>query len=224
MFVIIVGGGRTGSHLASLLLQQGHEVRLIDHRPDILATLHREIPTEVIFEGDGTDPQTLEAAGIRRAQVLAAVTADDADNLVAASLARFQYSVRRIIGRINNPKNAWLFSPDFGVDVPLNNADIMAKLIEEEMSIGDMMIMLKIRRGKYSLVEEKIAPGAKAIGIPIKDLPLPEHCIISGILRAGEMVLPRGITRLEEGDEVLALVDEPAREELARLLGRPGET
>jgi len=158
MFVIIVGGGRTGSHLASLLLMQGHEVRLIDNRPEILTTLHREIPTEVIFEGDGTDPQTLEAAGIQRAQVVAATTADDADNLVVASLARHQYGVRRTIGRINNPKNAWLFSKDFGVDVALNNADIMAKLIEEEMSIGDMMIMLKIRRGKYELVEEKIAP------------------------------------------------------------------
>ncbi len=223
MFVIIVGGGRTGSHLASLLLMQGHEVRLIDNRPEILTTLHREIPTEVIFEGDGTDPQTLEAAGIQRAQVVAATTADDADNLVVASLARHQYGVRRIIGRINNPKNAWLFTPDFGVDVALNNADIMAKLIEEEMSIGDMMIMLKIRRGKYELVEEKIAPDAKAIGVAIKDLPLPQNCIISGILRAGEMVLPRGITRLEEGDEVLALVDEPAREELAKLLGRPGD-
>ena len=223
MFVIIVGGGRTGSHLASLLLMQGHEVRLIDNRPEILTTLHREIPTEVIFEGDGTDPQTLEAAGIQRAQVVAATTADDADNLVVASLARHQYGVRRTIGRINNPKNAWLFSKDFGVDVALNNADIMAKLIEEEMSIGDMMIMLKIRRGKYELVEEKIAPDAKAIGVAIKDLPLPEHCIISGIIRRGEMVLPRGITTLEEGDEILALVDEPAREELARLLGRPGE-
>jgi len=223
MFVLIVGGGRTGSHLASLLLLQGHEVRLIEHRPDILTTLHREIPTEVIFEGDGTDPQTLEAAGIEQAQVVAAVTAEDADNLVVTSLARFQYGVRRIIGRINNPKNAWLFTKDFGVDVALNSADIMAKLIEEEMSIGDMMIMLKIRRGKYSLVEEKIAPGAKAIGVAIKDLPLSEHCIISGILRGGEMVLPRGVTVLEEGDEILALVDEPARVELARLLGRPGE-
>jgi len=223
MLVIIVGGGRTGSHLASLLLMQGHEVRLIDNRPEILTTLHREIPTEVIFEGDGTDPQTLEAAGIQRAQVVAATTADDADNLVVASLARHQYGVRRTIGRINNPKNAWLFSKDFGVDVALNNADIMAKLIEEEMSIGDMMIMLKIRRGKYELVEEKIAPDAKAIGVAIKDLRLPEHCIISGIIRRGEMVLPRGITTLEEGDEILALVDEPAREELARLLGRPGE-
>lgn len=221
MFVMIVGGGRTGSHLASLLLMQGHEVRLVEHRPNILTTLHREIPTEVIFEGDGTDPDTLEAAGIKRAQVLAAVTADDADNLVVASLARHQYGVRRIIGRINNPKNAWLFSTDFGVDVAVNNADVMAKLIEEEMSIGDMMTMLKIRRGKYSLVEEKIAPGARAIGIAIKDLPMPDHCIISGILRHGEMVLPRGVTVLEEGDEVLALVDDTSREALAKLLGRP---
>jgi trk system potassium uptake protein TrkA len=193
----------------------------VEWRPDTLSNLHRELPTEVIFEGDGTDPQTLEAAEIQRAQVLAAVTAEDADNLVVTSLARFQYGVRRIIGRINNPRNAWLFTPDFGVDVALNNADIMARLIEEEMSIGDMMIMLKLRRGKYLIVEEKIAPGARAIGQAIKDLPLPEHCIISGILRHGEMVLPRGMTVLEEGDEILALVDDEARNGLARLLGRP---
>ncbi len=223
MFVLIVGGGRTGSHLASLLLGQGHEVRLVEHRAEILSTLHRELPTEVIFEGEGTDPQTLEAAGIHRAQVLAAVYADDADNLIAAALGRFQYGVRRTIGRINNPRNAWLFTPDFGVDVALNNADIMAKLIEEEMSIGDMMTMLKVRRGQYSIVEEKIAPGAKAVGVAIKDLPLPEHCIISGILRHGEMVLPRGLTVLEEGDEILALVDDEARDGLARLLDRPNE-
>ena len=223
MFVLIVGGGRTGSHLTSLLLTQGHEVRLIEHRASILTTLHREIPTEVIFEGEGTDPEVLEAAGIRRAQVLAAVTADDADNLVVTSLAHFEYGVRRTIGRINNPKNAWLFSAEFGVDVAVNNADVMAKLIEEEMSIGDMMTMLKIRRGKYSLVEEKLAPGAKAIGAEIKDLPLPEHCTISAILRQGEMVLPRGVTVLEEGDEILALVDDTSRAELAKLLGRPSE-
>lgn len=223
MFVLIVGGGRTGSHLASLLLDLGHEVRLVEHRPEILHTLHRELPTEVVFEGDGAEPQTLEAAGVKRAQVLAAVTADDADNLVVASLARHEFGVRRVIGRINNPKNAWLFSPDFGVDVALNNADIMAKLIEEEMSLGDMVTMLKLRRGEYSLVEEKIYPGARAVGQTIKDLPLPKNCVISGILRHGELVLPRGITVLEEGDEILALVDESARTGLARLLGRPAE-
>ena len=224
MFVIIAGGGRTGSHLASLLLAQGHEVRLIEHRLDILVGLHRELPTEVVFDGDPTDPKTLLAAGIERAAVLAAVTNSDEDNLVITSLARNRFNVRRTIGRVNNPRNSWLFTPEFGVDVSLNQADVMAKLIEEEMSLGDMMTLLKLRRGNYSLVEEKIYQGAQAVGKAIKELPLSEHSIISGILRHGEMLLPHGATVLEAGDEVLALVDEDGRERLARLLGRPENT
>ena len=192
MFVIIAGGGRTGSHLASLLIAQGHEVRLIEHRLDILVGLHRELPTEVVFEGDPTDPKTLLAAGIERAAVLAAVTNSDEDNLVISSLARNRFNVRRTIGRVNSPRNSWLFTPEFGVDVSLNQADVMAKLIEEEMSLGDMMTLLKLRRGNYSLVEEKIYQGAQAVGKAIKELPLSEHSIISGILRHGEMLLPRG--------------------------------
>jgi trk system potassium uptake protein TrkA len=223
MFVIIVGGGRTGSHLAELLVQEGHAVKVIDDRPEILERLRQEMPAEAVVAGDGSDPNVLEAVGVKRAQVLAAVTAEDEANLVATSLARFEFNVPRVIARVNDPKNAWMFTAEMGVDVALNNADILAKLIAEEMSLGDMMIMLKIRRGKYSLVEEKIYPGAHAVGQTIKDLPLPPNCIISGILRYGEMVLPRGITVLEEGDEILALVDEPARLELARLLGRPTE-
>jgi trk system potassium uptake protein TrkA len=183
--------------------------------------LHRELPTEVVFEGDPTDPNTLLAAGIERAGVLAAVTNSDEDNLVITSLARNRFNVRRTIGRVNSPRNSWLFTPEFGVDVSLNQADVMAKLIEEEMSLGDMMTLLKLRRGNYSLVEEKIYQGAQAVGRAIKDLPLTEHSIISGILRHGEMILPRGTTVLEAGDEVLALVDDEGRERLARLLGRP---
>lgn len=224
LFVVIVGGGRTGSQLASLLLAEGYRVRLVEHRGPQLDALHRELPTEVILEGDGTDPATLEAAGVRQAQVLAAVTADDADNLVIGSLARHEFGVRRVIGRVNNPRNAWLFSPEFGIDVALNQADVMAKLIQEEMSLGDMMTMLKLRRGKYSLVEEKIYPGARAAGVAIKDLLLPPNCVISGIIRKGEIILPRGVTTLEEGDEVLALVDDKARAALAALLGRPEES
>ena len=221
MYVIIIGGGRTGSHLASLLHAQGHEVRLIEDRLEVLANAHHELPTEIIYEGDGTDPQVLEAVEVQRANVVAAVSADDADNLVAASLARHQYRVGRVIGRVNNPRNAWLFTPEFGVDVALNQADIMSRLIEEEMSLGDMMTMLKIRRGKYSIVEEKIDTGAPAIGMAIKDMQLSANCVISGIIRHGEIVLPRGTTTLEEDDEVLALVDEKSREELARILTRP---
>ena len=221
MLVIVVGGGRTGSHLAALLHSQGHQVSLVEHRKPTLARLHRELPTEIIVEGEGTDPQTLESVGIKEAQVVAAVTDNDADNLVTASLARYHFNVKRVIARVNNPKNAWLFTKEMGVDVALNHADLMAKLIEEEMSLGDMMILSKLRRGKYTLVEEKIYPGAKAIGVTIKDLPLPPNCVISGILRGSEMIMPRGVTMLEAGDEIIAMVDDDAANELARLLGRP---
>ncbi len=221
MLVLVIGGGRTGSHLTSLLLTQGHKVRVIEHRPDALANIHAELPSEVVFEGEGSDPQVLEAAGIQQAQVLAAVTSDDAENLVICALARQVYGVRRIIARINNPMHAWLFTREMGVDVALNQADLMARMIEEEMSLGDMMTLLKLHRGKYSLVEEKIFHGAKAVGVSIKDLKLPPNCTLSGILRHGEMILPRGDTVLQAQDEVLALVDDAAAEELARLLGRP---
>ena len=223
MFVIIVGGGKVGSHLAQLLLKEDHQIKIIDDRPDVLEKLREELPDEMIVAGDGSSPSVLESAGVRRAKVLAAVTGEDEANLVISTLARFEFNVPRVIARVNNPKNEWMFTKEMGVDVALNQAGILGKLIAEEMSLGDMMTMLKLRRGKYSLVEEKIYPGAKAIGVAIKDLSLPKNCTISGILRGNEMILPRGVTTLEAGDEILALVDDEAATELSRLLGRPME-
>ena len=221
MFVIVVGGGNTGSQLAKFLLDAGHTVRVIDERPGILEKLIKELPEGIIIDGDGSSPTVLERAEIHKAQVLAAVTGSDETNLVITSLGKFEFNVPRVIARINNSKNAWLFTPEMGVDVSLNQAEILARLSAEEMSLGDMMTMLKIRRGQYSIVEEKIFPGAKAVGTAIKDLGLPDNCTISGILRDGKMILPRGTTMLEAGDEVLAMVDDNARQVLARLLGRP---
>jgi trk system potassium uptake protein len=221
MFVLIAGGGRTGTQLASLLTQLGHEVCLIEHREEILTRLHRELPTEVIFVGHPNDMEVLERAGIERAQVVVACTSKDEDNLVFCFLARQQYQVPRIIARINNPRNAWLFDEKFHVDVALNQADIFASMIEEEMSLGDMMTLLKIRRGEYSLVEEKIPEGAKAIGVAIKDLALPEECVIAAIIRNGKVILPRGITTMEKGDEVLAITDRRGAEQLSQLFAPP---
>lgn len=221
MFVIVVGGGNTGSQLAKFLLEAGHTVRVIDERPAVLEKLATEIPQEMIIDGDGSSPTVLEKAGIQKAQVLTAVTGSDETNLVITSLGKFEFSVPRVIARINNSKNAWLFTAEMGVDVALNQAEILAKLTAEEMSIGDMMTILKIRRGEYSIVEEKIAPNAPASGRALKDIPFPHNCVISGIIRHGKIVMPRGTTVLEEGDEILALVDDSARTQLEKILGRP---
>jgi len=217
MFVLIAGGGRTGSQLAALLVAQNHQVHLMEHRRDILERLHRELPTEAIYEGMATDPQVLETAGIQHAQVLAACLPDDADNLSLCFVARTRYQVQRTIAQINDPRNAWLFDDKFCVDVALNQSEILARLIEEEMSLGDMVTLLKLRRGQFSLVEEKIPPGAKAVGIAIKDLALPDQCVIAAIIRKGKMVVPRGLTTLEAGDEVMAITDRQGAAQLAAL-------
>jgi trk system potassium uptake protein TrkA len=221
MFVFIAGGGRTAAQLAVRLLAQKHQVRILEHRRDVLAHLHRELPTEAIYEGDISDPQSLEQAGIGRAQVLAACTPQDADNLVLCFLARTRWHVPRTIAQINNPRDAWLFSETFHVDVALNQSEILARLIEEEMSLGDMMTLLKLRRGQYSVVEEKIPAGARAVGLAIQDLGLPDECVIAAIIRKGKMILPRGITELEQDDEVLAITDRGGADYLAGLFAGP---
>ena len=220
MFVLIVGGGKVGSHLASLLMEGGHTIRVIEPRPDVLSKLHRELPAEVIHPGDGTDPARLEQSGIRKANVLAAVTGSDEANLVVTTLARFEFGVPRVIARVNNPRNAWLFTRDMGVDVALNQADLMVKMIAEEMSLGDMMTLLKLRRGEVELVEEKIAQTAIASGKMIRDVNWPPDCTIAAIIRKGAVITPRGDTVLQALDEVLAIVRAAQREALAALLGR----
>jgi len=218
MYVFIVGGGRTGAQLASLLLSENYKVRLLEHRPDILAHLHQELPTESIYEGSYTDPNALEAAGIRQAHAIAACTNDDATNLSVCFIARQMFGVPRTIARINNPRNAWLFNETFHVDVALNQANLLAHLIQEEMSLGDMMTLLKIRRGRYSLVEEKVEKGARAIGVPLKELGLPQDCIIAAIIRDGEVTLPRGTTVFQEWDEVLSITTPEGAKQLAEML------
>ncbi len=221
MFVVIAGGGRTATYLATLLLTQNHQVRLIEHRQEVLARLHRELPTEVIYEGNAVDPPVLLQAGIRQAHVLAACTSSDVDNLVLCYFGRTRYQVPRTIARINNPRNAWLFDQKFHVDVALNQAEILATLIEEEMALDNMTILLRLRRGRYSLVQEEIHDGAPAVGVAIKDLPLPPNSVIAAIIRQDQVLIPRGITQFQAGDEVLAIVDREAAEDLAHLFGPP---
>ncbi len=221
MHVVIVGGGNTGSHLAKILLDGSHSVAIIEERPVLLEKLKQELPEKVIIPGDGSSPAVLERANIQKANVLAAVTGSDETNLVITSLARFEFNVPRIIARVNNPKNAWLFTPEMGVDVSLNQANILAHLVAEEMSLGDMMTLLKLKRGEYSLVEEKVYPTAPAANKALKEIKLPGECTIVAIIRNHQLIIPHGSTQIEPLDEVLALVHEKSLAEFSILLSPP---
>jgi trk system potassium uptake protein TrkA len=220
--VLIAGGGRTASELATILVAQGHGVQLVENRQDVLGYLHREVPSEAIYEGYPGDIDVLSSAGITRASVLVACMPKDQDNLALCFVARERFRVPRIIACINQPANDWLYGKEiFHVDVALNQAEILAALIEEEMSLGQMMTLLKIRGGRYSLVDETLPEGAMAVGSALSELALPPEAVIAAILRRGEMVIPRGSVRLQAGDEVLAIASPDAAEELARLLSAP---
>jgi len=217
--VIIVGGGKEGTYLASLLLTRGYLVKVIEVRRDELPRLQQVLPKNTVIMGSGTDPGVLEDAGIRQADVVAAVTGADEVNLVVTSLARFEFHVPRTIARVNNPKNVWMFTAEMGVDVALNQADLMAPLIAEEMSLGEMMTLLTLGKGRYSLVEEKVHPMAMAAGKAIRDLHVPEDCVLVAVIRQGELVVPRGNTVLQADDMVIALAHTSHVSPLHAILG-----
>jgi trk/ktr system potassium uptake protein len=132
MKVVIVGGGKVGTSLALLLLKKGYTVKVIEAERERISRLQQELPTNVVTSGNGTDPVVLEAAGILGVDVVAATTGQDETNLVVTNLARFAFNVPRVVARVNNPKNAWMFTPMMGVDVAVNQADVMASLIAKE--------------------------------------------------------------------------------------------
>lgn len=130
--IIIVGGGKVGTSLALLLLEKGYAVKVIEAERERISRLQQDLPADVVALGNGTDPVVLEAAGISGVDVVAATTGQDETNLVVTNLARFVFNVPRVVARVNNPKNAWMFTPVMGVDVAVNQADIMARLIAKE--------------------------------------------------------------------------------------------
>lgn len=219
MKVIIVGGGQVGDYLASLLLERGHEIRIIDQRDSRIPVLKRDLPEECVIHGNGADPKVLEAAGIENADVVAAVTGADETNLVIATLAKMEYGVRRVIGRVNNPRNAWLFNATMGVDAAINQADLLSHLVAEEMSMGDMMTLLKLSGGQYSLVERIVDPASRVVGKALREIKLPVECVLVAILRESELLLPRGDTVLMANDMVLAMAHATYLPTLADTLG-----
>ncbi len=204
MLAVIVGGGRGGSYLAQDLQAQGYQVKVVDRRPDVVAKLRQEIEGEVIC-GDGCSPQVLDQVGTSQAALVVAMAHDDEDNLVICRLAKHQFKVPRVITRVNNPRNEWLYTKAWGVDVAISQVHMTAKVIEEEIGLGELVTLLKLNRGEAALVEMRLPEGAPALGKAIRDLSLPTDTVIVSIIRDGKLVIPRGDTNLQAGDEVLAV-------------------
>lgn len=219
MRVLIVGGGQVGSYLATLLLSYGHQIHIIEHREKNLNKLAKELPPEAIIEGCASEPAVLEKAGISTADVVAAVSAQDEMNLVVSTLAKMEFGVPKVVARVNNPKNAWLYNNGMGVDVGINQADIMAHFVVEEMDLSDMLTLMKLNRGDYSIVQVKVAQHAKAANRKVKELSIPKNSVLIAITRNEILTIPKGDSQILVGDEILALTDEMSRQELYEIFG-----
>ncbi|MCX7773225.1 MAG: NAD-binding protein [Clostridia bacterium] len=194
MKVIIVGGGQVGTYIANLLLKSNCTVRVIENREHVLEKIKKDLPADVVVQGSGTDPAILELCGIAQADVVAAVTGSDKTNLVASTIAKFEFDVPRVIARVNNPQNAWLFNGGMGVDVALNQADLMAHLVVEEIDLKNMLTLMKLNRGNYSIVKVTVDKHSKIVNKAVKDVMIPDKAVLIAISRGSEIIIPRGDT------------------------------
>jgi len=203
MYIIVVGAGKVGFFLAKRLCQTKHTVSIVEKDKVLSEEIAKELEALVI-NGDGCDPRILEEAGIGRADVLAAVTGDDEDNLIICQLAKERFNVGRTVGRVNNPDNEHTFA-ELGIDVPVNSTNIIAKIIEEEVSFSDFVNLMSFKRGKLAIVRVDLPEDSPVINKEVKDILLPPDAVLVSIVRGEEVILPKGNTVLKIGDDVIAL-------------------
>ena len=203
MYILIVGAGKVGYSLAQRLIQDNHSVALIEKDKSVCEEMTRQLDILVI-NGDGCSLAVLKEAGIERSDVVAAVTGDDEDNLIICQLAKERFSIGRTVGRVNDPKNEHIFF-ELGVDIPINATTIIAKIIEEEVSFSDFVNLLSFKRGKLAIVRVDLPEDAPVINQKLEDIQLPPDSVLVSILRGEEVIVPRGDTILESGDDIIAL-------------------
>ncbi len=203
MNIVIVGAGRIGFNLAQKLIHDKHTVTVIEKDKAQCEAMALELDALVI-NGDGCETRFLEDAEVGRADVVAAVTADDEDNLVICQLSKEVFGVRRTVARVNNPKNEHIFT-ELGVDVPVNATKIIAKIIEEEVSFEDFINLMTFKRGKLALVRVDLSSESPLIDKCVKDIVLPENSVLVTIVRGENIIVPKGDTVLLKGDDVVAL-------------------
>jgi len=217
MLVAVAGAGNVGFFIANELVDNGHEVLLIENNVDVA----RRIPARDGIDvrvADACEVSSLKEAGLDRCDVVVAATGDDEDNLVVSLLAKQEFAVPRVIARVNHPKNHWLFNESWGVDMSVSTPHLITALVDEAVSVGRLVRLFQLEGGAVGLVEVKLADDAPVSNQAVREIDIPRDATVVAVVRDGHVVMPRGDTVLYAGDEVLALVTTEAEDELRRTL------
>ena len=216
MYIVINGGGKVGAYLARTLNEKGHHLAVIEKRPEIVEKMAEDLPTSILLiEGDGGSMQFQEDAGVAHADVFVAVTGEDEENLLSCQLAKARFNVKRTVARVNNPKNEHIFRV-LGIEA-ISSTTVIGRLIEEEMTAGEMFTLHVLEKGRLAFVEITL-PGNGVSKRRISELSLPGNTVLVSLIRGEEVVVPRGDTVLEKGDRVIAVTPIDQEEVLRRLL------
>jgi trk system potassium uptake protein TrkA len=203
MKAAIAGAGNVGTHIANDLAEAGHEVLLLEQDPDVAARLRLADGVKVVV-ADACEPSLLTEAGLETCDVMVAVTGDDEDNLVISLLAKQVFAVARVVARVNHPNNQWLFNETWGVDIAVSTPHLLTALVEEAVSVGSLVRLLQFEDAR--LVEVTLAANSPAENRAIMELGVPRDATIVAVIRERHVIVPRGETVFEAGDEVLVLV------------------
>lgn len=217
MYIIIVGGGEVGYHLTKTLVDGGQEVLLIEKdklRADQLA----EELGEIALQGDGCEVRTMQDAGTSRADVVAAVTGEDEDNLVICQMAKRKFGVPRTVARVNNPNNESLFQK-LGIDQTISATRVIFNMIEQQIETNQVIPLAALRRGNIEIVEIDLGEGSPAVGKKIATLDMPANTLIISVVREEHAIIPHADTRLRSGDTIIALVKADVERELRSIFG-----
>ncbi len=217
MKVVIAGAGSVGTSIAHDLCAAGHQVQVIESDVERVERLKESFSCS-FMAGDACEMTTLASSGVSEADVVVAATGDDEDNLVVSLLAKQEFAVPRVIARVNHPKNRWLFNETWGVDLSVSTPHLMTALVEEAVSVGTLVRLLHFAEGSAGLVEVTLATDSPAAGVPVAELGVPRDASIVTVVRDRRVVIPRGDTVLEAGDEVIALVTEDSEESMRTIL------
>ena len=201
MRIAIAGAGNAGRAIARELIANGHQVLLIDKNPKALKM--ESVPNAEWLLADACEISSLDKAKLDICQVMVAATGDDKVNLVASLLAKTEYGVPRVVARVNHPKNEWLFDSSWGVDVAVSTPRIIAALVEEAVSVGDVVRLFSFKAGEANLVELTLPDNSTCIGKSVAEINLPDDAALAAIIRDGHVITPAGHDVFSAGDELI---------------------